>query len=83
MFFPFDTTVVSKGRIVVRTYIFTEHERRLLMGWLAGKQLGNPQSPDQMLDRIRTHEHGLLSDVLLLVRCLRKLRIERKFKRAP
>jgi hypothetical protein len=64
----------------MRSYIFTEHEKNILVKWLSGEKVP-PRQVDRILDVVRGNEQSLLADVKLLVWVVRKLRVIRKFRR--
>jgi hypothetical protein len=66
----------------MRRYIFTELERKLLRGWLAGAlKADETLMLDNTLDRVRMYKKGLLGDLHLFIQALRKLNLERGFER--
>ena len=64
----------------MRSYIFTEHEKSILVKWLSGEKVPERQS-DRILDVVPGNEQSLLADVKLLIWAVRKLRVIRKFRR--
>ena len=64
----------------MRSYIFTEHEKHVLVKWLSGEKVPERQL-DRILDVVRGNEQSLLADVKLLIWVVRKLRVIRKFRR--
>ena len=66
----------------MRTYIFTDLERKLLDSWLAGEMKADETyALGKVLDRIRMHKRGLLADLHLYIQALRRLNLERGFER--
>lgn len=75
---PQDTTTVSE----MRTYIFTEAERKVLHQWLSGT-LAREESPllHTTLGRLRRSERQIIQDLRLFTLALRRLHLIPKLRK--
>lgn len=53
----------------MRTYIFTERERRLIYAYLRGEE---NREAKKLIYKVRVYRNSLLSDVKLLLKLLRR-----------